>query len=702
MKLKSKLMGIVFGVVLFILICSTVAVYLLLNKQYREATQEIFVSTSNIIKDHLLRRMTKQTQDSDNMVRSMKMGEQIKFIHDFSGGDQFSLTKNSFHQIVAALVQAISAGEFWQMVVYDTNGTALAYTEISDENGVQAGFHYKSNGEVYTVASVAEGDSINAIEFQTAATMPLKRITGQYPGNVPNTKLSFFDVIDGNVCLESQIPVFGNVYNKSTQQTESALVGLVVVRTRIAVDFAQHIADMTKMEVNLFLADGKAVGGTLKEYAQHSIGKRQSVQSTATLENQSLVLDEPAIAGDDYYQASLPLFHAERLVAWVSIATSKASVSANTRHMVGMLILVFMVCLIVVMPMVYLIAASYGRMVNTVVDGLQDIAEGEGDLTRKLKVTTRDELGDLAHWFNIFMEKLQSLIGNIAGHADGLSGSSTDLAGLSKEMMVSVKAVSSEAETMAAHAESVNENIASIAAAMEQSSVNLSNLASAAEEMTATINDIARNTGQAAQITTEAVSQAQSATKRVELLGRAALDISKVTETITEISEQTNLLALNATIEAARAGEAGKGFGVVANEIKELARQTASATAEIKLKIDGIQNTTNGTIDEIGKITDIIDRVNAIVATIATAVEEQSSAAAEIAGNVSQASAGIQEVNSKVAQSTAAVDHVARNLSRMNQESSEMSRQGQQMDNNTVDVSGMAEQLKMLVGQFKF
>jgi methyl-accepting chemotaxis protein len=683
------------------MLCSTVVVYLLLTKQYREAAQDNFINTANIIKDDLLRQSDKQTQDSDYMVRSTKMGELIKFIIDFSEGDQFNITRDSYHRVVASLAQTVTAGGLWQIVVYDNKGAILAYTEADDKSQVRAGYRYFDPDEKYAVAPIPEGAAINTIDFQPGTRMPLERIAIQFQGAMPRAPHSFFNLVSGVICMESQIPIVGKEYNKTTDQMESVLVGLLVSRARLTSAFVERIAGLTKVEANLFLSDGRLAAGTLADYSKHLLESKEGVRPADHWKNQPVVFNEVEVAGIGYFQASLPLFHGMQPVAWFSIATSKASVAANTRHMVVMMALVFLVCLVVAWPFVYFIAASFGRMVNSVVDGLRDIAEGEGDLTRRLNIATRDELGHLARWFNIFIENLQGIIKNIAGDAQQLSTASSDLTGLSQEMTSSAQVVSSESETTSIHAGSVNDNITSIAAAMEQSSVNLSTAASATDEMTATINDIARNTNHAAEITAEAVNQAQSVTSLVEVLGNAALDISKVTETITEISEQTNLLALNATIEAARAGEAGKGFAVVANEIKELASQTATATGEIKAKIDGIQNTTNGTVTEIQKITGIVNQVNEVVANIATAVEEQTSNTEGIAGNVSQASCGIQEVNSKVAESTASVDQVARNLSRMNQVSSEMSRQSRQVNDNTVALSNLADQLKELVGRFK-
>jgi methyl-accepting chemotaxis protein len=701
MKLKTKLMGMVLGVVLFIMLCSTVVVYLLLNKQNRQAARDNFINTSNIIKNDLLDLRNKQDRESAKMVRSTKLGDKIKFIFNFSALDQFSLTQGTYNEIVSSLVLATSANDLWQTAIYDKKGKILAYTEINDKNQVLAGYRYKDPDERFAIASIPEGASISDIQFKNNSSMPIQTIEVSFNGPLPQASTSFFRTMGDFVCLETHTPLMGQQINKTTEKLYLGLVGVLVSRTRLTASFAQHIADLTKSNVNIFLSDGRPAGGTLADYRSLIADKRQDIQAADTLKNQRLVFNDITISRSDYLQAVLPLFNGPKPAAWISIATTDASIASNTRQMVLMLALVFLLCLVVVMPMVYFIASSFGKMVNNVVEGLRDIAEGEGDLTRRLKITTKDELGDLARWFNIFIEKLQGIIQNIAGNPEHRSTYPKKLTTLSEAMTASTKAVSSESETMASISESVNTNIASIAAAMEQSSENLSTVAAASEEMTATINAIASNTEEATQIAAKAVDQVQSATNRVELLGRAAMDISKVTETITEISEQTNLLALNATIEAARAGEAGHGFAVVANEIKELAHQTAKATGEIKGKIEGIQNTTNGTITEIENISGIINSVNDIVATIASAVEEQSSSTKEIAGNVNQASAGIKEVNAKVAESTASFDQVARNLARMNNASTEMSQQSAQVNDNTLSLSGLAEQLKGLVGQFK-
>jgi methyl-accepting chemotaxis protein len=351
------------------------------------------------------------------------------------------------------------------------------------------------------------------------------------------------------------------------------------------------------------------------------------------------------------------------------------------------------------LPLGFFIARSMTRALNHASSMLKNLAEGEVDLTTRFEAKTQDECGESAKWFNMFVEKLGEIIRGIGQDSESFSGSSHTLSTLSSEISTGMDDVSRKSATVAAATEEMSANLTSIAAAMEQAATNVSMVAAAAEEMTATISEVARNSEKACAISGEAVTQAKSASNRVDELGRAAEEIGKVTETINEISEQTNLLALNATIEAARAGEAGKGFAVVANEIKELARQTAAATEEIKKEIEGIQGSTADTVADIGKISGVINNVNEIVSTIATAVDEQAVTTKEIAKNVAQASNGIHEVNQNLSQGSAVAAEIAKDITEVNHALSELSNSGSEINMNVKEVSKLSEQLRQAVGR---
>lgn len=366
-------------------------------------------------------------------------------------------------------------------------------------------------------------------------------------------------------------------------------------------------------------------------------------------------------------------------------------------HMLVIAGLIFAAIIALNIIIVYGITSGLRQLISN----FRDVAEGEGDLTKRIDLRSRDELGELAKLFNSFLEKLQGIIKQIAVSSSSVGMSSTELATISQDLFTNSEDTSQRAINVATASEEMSANLNSVAAAMEQSSTNANMVASAAEEMTATINEIAENAERARSVSADAVGQAQSASEKMTELGKAADKIGKVTETITEISEQTNLLALNATIEAARAGEAGKGFAVVANEIKELAKQTAAATLDIKALIDDVQGTSNTTREEISQISSVIGGVNEIVATIATAVEEQTAATSEIANNISQTSDGIQEVNENVSQSSIVAADITEDITEVSSAAGRISKSSNEIKDSAAKLQGHSTELNAIVGRFK-
>lgn len=268
---------------------------------------------------------------------------------------------------------------------------------------------------------------------------------------------------------------------------------------------------------------------------------------------------------------------------------------------------------------------------------IENVAEGEGDVTKRLEAAGgfgHDELAEVIRLFNQFMDKLQEILRGIAVQTNDLTAASQDLLRASAQITINSAEVAAQSNTASGATQLVTQN--------------LNSLSTGAGEMTLTIQSIATNANEAAKVAGSAVGASQAANATLAKLGHSSAEIGEVIKVITAIAEQTNLLALNATIEAARAGEAGKGFAVVANEVKELAKQTATATEAISSKITAIQVDSKGAVSAIARVNTVINEINNISATIAAAVELQSATTNEMTRNAREAAQGAGDISTNI------------------------------------------------------
>lgn len=344
------------------------------------------------------------------------------------------------------------------------------------------------------------------------------------------------------------------------------------------------------------------------------------------------------------------------------------------------------------------VAAKY---VDDISSGLVEASEvlqsmADNDYTRRVSDATRiTKINDAYNGdFNTIKNNLNACVEALAGvgaatnkTADTLHASMKSIAQNAQALSSSSQQLAATSQQMSSNAEETSAQANTVASATQQVTTNLNSVATGAEEMTSTVQSISSNAGEAAKIASDAVRTANSANTTVAKLGESSAEIGQVIKVITSIAQQTNLLALNATIEAARAGEAGKGFAVVANEVKELAKQTAKATEDISQKITAIQDDTKRAVESIGSITGVINQINDISGTIATAVEEQSATTNEMSRNVQEAAKGSGEISHNIQGVATAAESTTRGAQ-------DTLKAAQQLTN-------MASELQNLVEQFK-
>jgi len=566
MKLKGKLISGSLAMVVLVMVVSAIVVSIVISGQNQRAADRELRKSLNIVREDLLEKQRKLLSDSQQIASTDQMGAKLDLITGYKGNaDLMMVARNSCEEISNAIAQIGFTSDLWKIAVFDQQGRLVAFASQKDKNAYLVGNYYEAPKPTFSCATLKKGGELNRDSWEKQDTFSDPFIRTQLGGKLPGKAKVVFQDVGNFISLVSYAPVFGKSYNKETEKMEIRQFGLVSAVKQLGPSFLERMSGLTGMDINLFTDKGLSIGD-LEGYKTLSATALEEPPGEWSLGEQAPVLNDVDLQEGAYFQGILPLYRDSSLAGAVAALYSKDIVKANTWQMIQLLGLVYLGCLLLMVPLALFFSSSLTRPVKKVIDTLTETAH------------------------------------RVSSASDQVTGSSRQLAEGASQQAASLQETSSSLE--------------------EMSSMTKQN-AQHADEADNLMKEVR-------QIVDKANQVVKNLTGAMDEIIKSSEETSKIIKTIDEIAFQTNLLALNAAVEAARAGEAGAGFAVVADEVRNLAMRAADAAKDTAHLIEGtVKKVKEGsglvteTAEAFSEVDTTSNKAGELVSEIAAASNEQ-------------------------------------------------------------------------------
>ncbi len=569
-----------------------------------------------------------------------------------------------------------------------------------DTKKVRAGLLVKLSGTAaifllmaISVVSITSVLSLERSSLETAILMGNSKLKGDmvHFGYMIDQNYGLLSLKNGELVGDAGTPL---TYQYRVVDTVSADLGIA------ATIFVRDNNDYRRISTSIVDESGKRAVDTFLGSGSAAFGAINSGE---------IYTGEAVILGKNYLTQYQPIFsgYSREIIGILFIGIEMSKIESiisenNIKQIIQLIIMAAVILLLSIAANVLSCKYMLLHPIRSVADILKEISQGEGDLTKKLTVTSKDEIGDMAHYFNLTLEKIKKLIIIIKKQSASVHDTSNDLVDHMTRTAASINQITAAIQSIKGRVINQSASVTETNSTMEQITVHIDRLngqvekqadsvaqsSSAIEEMLANIQSVTQTLMRNAENVNELSSAAdvgrtglQEVVTDIQEIASDSEGLMEINEVMENIASQTNLLSMNAAIEAAHAGEAGKGFAVVADEIRKLAESSSeqsktisSVLKKIKGSIDKMTHSTENVLNKFEAIDAGVKTVADQEQNIRNAMEEQGEGSKQILEAVSSVNEITQQVRSgsnEMLEGSKEVIHESKNLERVTQEISE-------------------------------